>query len=113
MGKRMNSSKTRMGGPGGPNPLAPKSPKPDAGAVLSDGQTRAAKPPKPGMAKPGGGLGALLGALGGGAPGAPMGGMSAPAKPRPPGLAIGQRPQLGGRTKAAMKPPMRGKRPMV
>jgi translation initiation factor IF-2 len=109
---------------GGPNPAMPKpaaAPKPGKpkssapapakdNAILSDGETRAAKPPKPGAApKPGGGLGALLGAaLAGGKPGAlPMGGMSAPARPRPSGLAIGQRPQLGARTKAAMKPAMK------
>lgn len=83
---------------GGPSPKMPGPPKAKgptaakAKAILSDGEVRgnALTAPQKG----------LFGAIAGG------------AKPRAPGLAIGQRPQLGARTKAAMKPMKpRGKTP--
>jgi hypothetical protein len=109
---------------GGPSPKMPAPPKAKGPApakaaakdtaILSDGETRGPKTKPLGGTKPalpmGGGMGNPLAALGaalGGAkpPGAapPMGGMSKPARPRAAGLAIGQRPQLGARTKTAMK----------
>jgi len=65
--------------------------------ILSDGTVRG----NPLTAKQKG----LFGAIAGGAPTATQGpGAAAPApKPRKPPLAIGQRPALGARTKAAMK----------
>lgn len=88
---------------GAPSPAIPK-PKMAGGkpmtagkakSILSDGETRGT--PLTGPQK------GLFGAIAGGAP--RLGGGSASSKrtaPKP--MAIGQRPMLGARTKAAMKP---------
>jgi hypothetical protein len=93
---------------GGPSPTMPKPPKAKgptpakAKAILSDGEVRGNPLTKPQKG--------LFGAIAGGAvpkPGGPLAGMSPPAASRPKPMAIGQRPQLGARTKTAM----RGKTP--
>lgn len=80
-------------------------------AVMSDGTTRSSKPSTPrktpNIAPPGGGAPGLLGLVAQAASRANAPGASATTKPsaRRPStqLKIGQRPQLGARTKAAMR----------